>query len=131
MTNKTFCAHGLRLSFEERSDETVVRCCGKITAASGEMLQQEIQGNLIPGSRGKLVAVNSRIVLDISGVSSVDSAGLESILALWTAGQDKCCALEIVNIRTGEPKLLTTLQLMLVQVKSLLQRRRRLVSTNK
>ena len=70
------------------------------------MFRREIHGNLIPESRGKLVAVNSRIVLDLSSVTYVDSAGLGAIFALWTAGQSRCCALEIVNLTTRGQKLI-------------------------
>jgi anti-anti-sigma factor len=124
MTNKTFSACGLKLIFEESAAETIVRCSGQITAASSEMLQREISGNLIPESRGKLVAVNSRIVLDLSRVTYVDSAGLGAIFKLWTAGERRCCAVEIVNFTTRGRKLInrTGLDSMLTKLESLLHR---------
>ena len=129
MTNKTFSAPGLKLVFEERSEQTIVRCAGKITAASCEMFRREIHGNLIPESRGKLVAVNSRIMLDLSSVTYVDSAGLGAIFELWTAGQSRCCALEIVNLTTRGQKLiyLAGLDSMLTKMKNLLFRARPLL----
>ncbi len=97
MPNKTFSASGLKLVFEESSQEAIVHCDGRITAASSEMLQREIAGNLIPISRGKVAAVNTRIVLDLSRVTYVDNVGLEALLRIWTASQSKCCSVEIIN----------------------------------
>jgi anti-anti-sigma factor len=124
MTNKTFSACGLKLVFEETSEETIVRCSGQITAASSEMLLREIDRNLIPESRGKQVVVNSRIVLDLSGVTYVDGAGLKAIYELWTAGQSRCCAVEIVNFTTRGRKLInrTGLDSMRTKLESLLHR---------
>ncbi|HET7206383.1 MAG TPA: STAS domain-containing protein [Terriglobales bacterium] len=122
MPNKTFSASGLKLVFEESSQEAIVRCDGRITAASSEMLQREIAGNLIPASLGKMVAVNTRIVLDLSRVTYVDSAGLEAIFKLWRAGQSRSCAVEIVNLTTRGQKLIKMAGLdgMLTKMKSLL-----------
>src|SRR5262249_7139435 len=127
MTNKIFSAPGLKLDFEERSHEATVRCCGKITAGSSDMFQREIAGKLIPESRGKLAVVNTRIVLDFSRVCYVDSAGLKAILGLWTAGQNRCCDVEIVDFSTQTRRLLSMSRLdqVLTYMKSLLQRGKR------
>lgn len=124
MTNKTFSACGLKLVFEEASDETMVRCSGQITAASCEMLRREIERNLIPESRGKLVAANSRIVLDLSRVTYIDGVGLKAIFDLWTAGQNRCCVVEIVNLTTRGRKLMnrTGLDGMITKMEILLHR---------
>lgn len=121
MKNKIFFAPGLKLDFDERPDETMVRCYGQITAVSCDIFEREIQDNLIPESRGKLVAVNTRIVLDFSKVCYVDRAGLKAILALWMAGQNRCCDVEIINFRNRTRKLLyiTRLDPILTYVKSL------------
>ncbi len=126
MPNKTFSASGLKLVFEESSQEAIVHCDGRITAASSEMLLREIAGNLIPISRGKVVAVNTRIVLDLSRVTYVDSAGLEAISKLWTAGQSRCCAVEIANLSTRGRKLINMAGLdgILTRLKSLFHYRR-------
>jgi anti-sigma B factor antagonist len=111
MASKAFSAPGLRLSLEEGAEESVVYCSGKITAESAETFQSEIRDHVIPMTRGKGVAVTTRIVLDLSNVSFVDSAGLGSLFGLWEAAQAKACNLEIVNLSPRLEKLVSLTRL--------------------
>jgi len=105
METRTFSAPGLKLDLEEGPEETIVHCRGKITGESAEAFENEICGRAIPESRGKGVAVTSRIVLDLSRVAYVDSVGLGAILGVWTAGQRRGCDVEIVNLNPRVEKL--------------------------
>lgn len=105
METRTFSAPGLRLDMEEGPEETIVHCRGKITGESAEAFENEICGRAIPESRGKGVAVTSRIVLDLSRATYVDSVGLGAILRVWTAGQRRGCDVEIVNLNPRVEKL--------------------------
>lgn len=121
MASRAFISPGLTLTLEEKPEEAIIYCSGKITADSAEVFQSEIRDHVIPMSRGKGVAVNTRIVLDLSNVSFVDSAGLGSLFGLWKAAQAKACNLEIVNLSPRLQKLvsLTRLDQVLHRVKSL------------
>lgn len=107
MAGKTYSIRGLRLDLEEGPEETIVHCFGKITARTAPMFQCEVQGRVIPDSRGKGMAVTCRIVLDFSRVTYVDSAGLGALLAIWKAAQSRSCAVEIVNLGRG-PEMLAS-----------------------
>jgi len=111
MATPSFSAGGLRFELEEKPEETIVHCYGDITAESADWFQNEIRERVIPVSRGKGLAVTSRIVLDLSSVGHVDSTGLGALLAVWTAGQRRACDVEIVNMNPRTQKLMSLTKL--------------------
>jgi anti-anti-sigma factor len=92
---------GLKLQLEERANETIVHCAGKITAENSEMFQREIRGLI----ESRLPGITYRIVLDLSNVTHVDSAGMGALLGAWTSAQRKGCDLEIANLNPRVEKL--------------------------
>jgi anti-anti-sigma regulatory factor len=80
-----------------KPEEIIIYCNGKITAESAYMFQREVRGHAIPESRGKGVAGICRVVLDLSNVTQIDNAGLEALLDVCKAGQQKSCNVEIIN----------------------------------
>jgi len=104
MATQPFAARGLKLQLEEKANETIIHCTGKITAENSEVFQSEIR-DLIPTSRGHVTAIIYRIVLDLSNVTHVDSTGLGALLGAWTAAQRKGCELEIANLHPRVEKL--------------------------
>jgi len=124
LASRAFTFPGLKLSLEEKAEETIIYCNGKITAGSAEMFHTEIRDHVIPISRGKGVAVTNRIVLDLSNVSFVDSTGLGTLFNLWTDARRSGCDLELVNLSPRVQKLvsLTRLDQAFTRVKSLFSR---------
>src|SRR5438552_11202394 len=104
MATQPLTPRGLKLQLEEKANETIVHCNGRITAENLEMFQREIR-DLIPESRGQIAAFTYRIVLDLSNVTHVDSAGMGALLGAWTAAQSKGCDLEIANLNPRVEKL--------------------------
>ncbi len=111
MGNETLSAPGIQLELEEHAEETIVHCTGTLTAQSAEVFQTEIRDRLIPDSRGKGVAVNCRIVLDLSTVTYVDSTGLGALVAVWTAAQRRSCDIVIANLSPRVERLVTMTKL--------------------
>jgi anti-sigma B factor antagonist len=111
MPGEVFSTAGLKLELEEKPEETIVYCSGRIVAESAEWFQNEIRDRIIPMSRGRGVAVTSRIVLDLSRVSFIDSTGLGSLLTVWTAAQRRSCDMEIINPGARVEQLLSVTKL--------------------
>src|SRR5262245_51625445 len=107
MATQVFTAPGLKMELEEGPVETIVRCTGKITAECAEKFQTEIRDRVIPMTRGKGVDVTQRVLVDLSGVSYIDSVGLGALLGIWTAGQRRGCDLEITNLSPRVEKLVS------------------------
>jgi len=105
MATTAYFTPALRFELEEKPEESIVHCHGRITAESAEWFQREVRDYTIPASRGKGVAGIGRIVLDMSNVTHIDNAGLEALLSVWTAGQRKSCSVEIVNFASSAGKL--------------------------
>lgn len=104
MATQPLSPSGLKLQLEEKPNETIIHCKGKITAENLEVFQREIR-DLMPESRDPIAAIAYRIVLDLSNVSHVDSSGLGALLGAWTAARDKGCDLEIANLNPRVEKL--------------------------
>jgi anti-anti-sigma factor len=104
MATQPFTPPGLKLQLEEKANETIVHCNGKITAENSEMFQREIR-DLIPESRSQIAPTTYRIVVDLSNVTHVDSTGLGALLGSWTAAKRKGCVLEIANLNPRVEKL--------------------------
>lgn len=97
MAAPAYCFGALKLDMDEKPEEIIIRCRGRITAESAEMFERQVRESSIPASRGKGIPVINRIVLDLSNVTRIDNAGVKAMLDVWTAGQKKGCSVEIVN----------------------------------
>ena len=104
MAAQPITPRGPTLQLEEKTNETIVHCTGRINAENSEVFQREIR-NLIPESCSQSTAITHRIVLDLSNVTHVDSSGLGALLGAWTAATSKGCDLEITNLNPRVEKL--------------------------
>jgi len=95
---------GLKLQLEEKPNETIVHCKGRITAENSEVFQRQIR-DLIPESRFQIATTTRRIIVDLSNVTHVDSSGLGALLRVWTEAQNKGCDLELANLNPRVEKL--------------------------
>ena len=70
----------LKLDTERTPTETIVRCTGKITVETAALFQDTIRG-LIPEAKC--------IVVDLTHVAHIDSAGLGALMGVWSSARRK------------------------------------------
>ena len=81
-------AADLKLETEKHGSETIIRATGRITSATSTMLESTLRG---------LVAVGKAIVLDLSHIDYVDSAGLGALVGVYIHAKKEYCDLVISN----------------------------------
>jgi len=79
----------LELTTEKTAAETSVRCTGRITSATSELLVSSVRG-LLPETRV--------IVLDLTDVSYMDSSGLSALVGLYLSARKAACRLRLINL---------------------------------
>jgi anti-sigma B factor antagonist len=79
----------LKLENMTASEETLIRCTGKITYTSAEPLRAMARG-LIPETK--------RLVLDLAGISYVDSFGLGVLVSIYLSAKRQHCQLRLINL---------------------------------
>lgn len=78
----------LRLEPEKTESETIVRAAGRITSDTSAALENALRD---------LVSQNKRVVLDLSNVDYVDSAGLGALVSVYMHARRTNCDLKITN----------------------------------
>ena len=79
---------GLQLHTYSWETSTVVQCTGRLTLQTAPELKEHVR-NLIPGAKG--------IILDMKGVTRLDSAGLGTLVALYVAARKAKCEFLLAN----------------------------------
>jgi anti-anti-sigma factor len=90
-------ASGMNLRISTQEDATVVVCAGQLTAEVKEEFKAEISA-LIPKA--------SRIVLDLSNVSYMDSSGLGTVVGLYVSARKAGVELQLINLSQRVRELL-------------------------
>lgn len=79
---------GLQLHTYTWEDAAVVQCAGRLTAENSDALKSHVKG-MIPNA--------SRIILDLNGVTRMDSSGLGALVGLYTSAKKAGCNLQLIN----------------------------------
>jgi len=72
-----------------QDDATIVQCTGQLTAGLTGVLRDEVK-RLIPQAK--------KIVLDLTGLSKMDSMGLGTIVGLFVSAKASGCTLILINL---------------------------------
>jgi anti-anti-sigma factor len=78
----------LKLDTEKKDSETTLRASGRITLNSNTQLENAVRD---------LTAKGKRIVLDMTNVDYIDSAGLGTLVSVYMHARRANCMLKIAN----------------------------------
>ncbi len=76
------------LEIEDHGSTVIVRCHGKLLAGSTDLLWDPV---------AELLPTHQRLILDLSGVTHMDSMGLGALVRIYVAAPRRGCALELLN----------------------------------
>ena len=96
----------LKLSTRVQKGVTIVNCDGRIVF--GE------ESALLRDTLKKLVGESSQIVLNLGGISYIDSGGLGTLVALYTSVQNAGGAVKLANLTQRVDDLLQVTKLLTV-----------------
>ena len=82
-------ASPLTLEVDRTAEATIVRCNGRLVTGMHTSLYSKVS-ELIPHSK--------RIVLDLSGLTFMDSTGLGTLVRLYVVARSAGCSLELLNL---------------------------------
>ena len=80
---------GRKIEIVTTSDETLVRCIGKLIYTSSEVLRSAVGGRL-PETK--------RLVLDLKEMSYLDSFGLGVLVSVYLSARRQDCQLRLINL---------------------------------
>jgi anti-sigma B factor antagonist len=78
----------LKVEVEKTPTQTIVRCTGRITSSTAELLKSTVRP-LIPDTQ--------RILIDLTSVSFLDSSGLGAIVGFWVSAKKAKHELRLAN----------------------------------
>jgi anti-sigma B factor antagonist len=78
----------LDLRVEETPTEWAVRCIGRITAETAELLRDTVR---------RLTASNKNVALDLTAVDFIDSSGLGTVVGLFVSARRTGCNLRLTD----------------------------------
>jgi anti-sigma B factor antagonist len=70
-------------------DATIVQCSGKLTAGLTSILREEVK---------RLIPQSTKIVLDLTLLTQMDSMGLGTIVGLYVSAKSSGCTLILINL---------------------------------
>lgn len=102
-TNPVFRGPELSCEVENKTDETIVHCSGRIVSDTTESLRATV--------KPLIVAEGKTVVLDLTNVSYMDSSGLGAIIALYVSAKAAHSHLTVVNLNARLKELFSITRL--------------------
>jgi anti-anti-sigma factor len=89
MAHTPFANPELKLETVTTPEETLIRCIGKLTYTSCEVLRSAVHG-LLPQTK--------RLVLDLKDMTYLDSFGLGVLVGVYLSAKRQDCQLRLINV---------------------------------
>ena len=93
----------LTLQTDVDGEVAIVRCSGRLISTVAGLLREEVK-SLIPDAR--------KIVLDLTGLTFMDSMGLGTIASLYVSCKTAGCQFELINLSRRIRDLFTVTHLL-------------------
>lgn len=87
----------LKVETEATSEATLLRCTGKMTITSSSALQAKVR---------EVMPQTKRLVLDLAGVTYLDSFGLGALVGVYLSARGQQCELRLINVSQQVKELL-------------------------
>jgi len=87
----------LQLDTETTPTETIFHCVGRLTSSTSSLLQTAVR---------KLIPEKKTIVLDLSGVTYMDSSGVGALVSVWVSAKRGGCELKLISLSDRVKELL-------------------------
>ena len=81
-------ASGLKLQVSTQDGATLVVCSGRLTMGAAANFKSHVKG---------LIRQAQRVVVDLNGVTYMDSSGLGAIVGVYVSAKAAHCELKLVN----------------------------------
>ncbi|HUK53776.1 MAG TPA: STAS domain-containing protein [Candidatus Binatia bacterium] len=86
------------IEIDAKPTETIVRCSGKLTAASTDQVLNAVRPH---------IASSASVVMDLRDLSYMDSSGLGAMVRLWVASKQAKKKLSFINLNQRLKDLFT------------------------
>ena len=92
----------LDVTTDRTSTEITVRCTGRITSETTELLKTTVK---------PLLSQSKRVALDLANVSYMDSSGLGAVVGLYASARAASCQFKLTNLNARLRELLSITRL--------------------
>lgn len=79
----------LHVSSPEADGTNVVRCTGRLNVETAPLLKTQVKPLLLP---------KRRVILDLTDLTHMDSAGLGALVGLYVSAKSAGCELQLMNL---------------------------------